>query len=122
VAQAEIAYRQLDANHAPAYNDALTSIARHINGETPDEVRAQLAPLGVTLDQPEIKLQLTRYHVAPTPLTPDNPTATGAPILLEYDTTNAPLYPRDGLIVSATAIYRHVDGEPHLSLVSGKDA
>ena len=41
-------------------------------------------------------------------------------MLLEYDTSHAPLYPRDGLVTSATTIYRRVNGEPHLSLISAK--
>jgi pimeloyl-ACP methyl ester carboxylesterase len=37
--------------------------------------------------------------------------------LLDYDTSRAPLYPRDGLLCSATAVYGRVDGEPRLSLI-----
>jgi triacylglycerol esterase/lipase EstA (alpha/beta hydrolase family) len=121
VAQANIAYRQLHTDHAAAYNNAVASIARHIDGETPDELRSQLEPLGVTLDQPQIKLRLARYHVAPASRRPNESSALGAPMLLEYDTTNAALYPRDGLMISATAVYRRVEGKPHLSLLSGKN-
>jgi Alpha/beta hydrolase family len=39
-------------------------------------------------------------------------------MLLDYDTSRAPLYPPDGLTCSATAVYRHVNGERHLSLIS----
>ena len=39
-------------------------------------------------------------------------------MLLDYDTSRAPIYPRDGLLCSATAIYRRVNGERHLSLIS----
>ena len=41
-------------------------------------------------------------------------------MLLDYDTSRSPLYPRDGLLCSATAVYTHVDGQPHLLLISGK--
>ena len=41
-------------------------------------------------------------------------------MLLDYDTGRAPLYPRDGLSCSATAVYRRVNGEPHLSLITSK--
>ena len=41
-------------------------------------------------------------------------------MLLDYDTSRAPLYPRDGLLCSATAVYRCVQGEPHLSLITAK--
>ena len=121
VAQADIAYRQLHADRRAAYNNAVASIARQIDGETPDELRSHLEPLGVTLDQPKIKLPLARYHIARASRTPNESAALGAPMLLEYDTTNAPVYPHDGLMISATAVYRRVEGEPHLSLLSGKN-
>jgi hypothetical protein len=41
-------------------------------------------------------------------------------MLLDYDTSRAPLYPRDGLLCSATAVYRRVNGEPYLSLITSK--
>ena len=104
LAQADVAYRRLHTDHGATYNKAVVSIARQIDGETPDELRSQLEPLGVRLDQPKIKLRLARYHVVPASGTPNDSNAVGAPMLLEYDTTNAPLYPRDGLMVSATAI------------------
>lgn len=120
VAQADIAYQQLDTNHRAIYNSAVASIARQIDGETPDDLRAQLKPLGVTLDEPDIKLPLARYHLAPVSPIANESSAVGVPMLLEYDTTSAPLYPRDGLIIPATAIYRRIKGEPHLSLMTGQ--
>ena len=43
-------------------------------------------------------------------------------MLLDYDTSRAPLYPRDGLFISATAVYRRINGEPHLSLITTQNA
>jgi triacylglycerol esterase/lipase EstA (alpha/beta hydrolase family) len=43
-------------------------------------------------------------------------------MLLDYDTSRAPLYPREGLLVSATAIYRRVHNEQHLLFVTGKNS
>ena len=120
IAQADAAYRNLSADNVAAYNDAVSSIARQVDGETPEALRSELEPLGVTLDQPKIKLALARYHIVPVSRKPNGSNAIGAPMLLEYDTTNAPLYPRDGLMVSASAVYRRVDG-PHLSIVAEKD-
>ena len=120
IAQADAAYLSLDAGHVSTYNDAVASIARQIDSETPDELRSQLDPIGVKLDQPRITLPLARYHLAPRSRMPSQPDALGIPMLLDYDTSRAPLYPRDGLLISATAVYRRIDGEPHLSLVSGK--
>ena len=120
IAQADAAYQTLDADHLTAYNNAVASIARQIDGETPDEVRSQLDSIHVRLDQPKIELPLARYHLASgSRLTNESPTV-GVPMLLDYDTSRAPLYPRDGLLCSATAVYRRVNGEPHLSLISSK--
>jgi hypothetical protein len=120
IAQADAAYRSLDADHVSAYNNAVASIARQIDGERPNELRNQLDSVGVKLDQPHITLPLARYYVVPRARMRDQPAALGVPMLLDYDTSSAPLYPRDGLMISATAVYRRMDGEPHLSLVRGK--
>ena len=122
IAQADAAFRSLDAGHVSAYNDAVESIARRIDGAKPDELRSQLDPVGVKLDQQNVRLQLARYHVAPRSSTPDEPEGVGVPMLLDYDTSHAPLYPRDGLMIPATAVYRRIDGKPHLSLLTGKNS
>ena len=121
IARADAAYRNLDANHVTEYNNAMASIAREIDGDTPDELRAQLASIHVKLDQPKIDLPLARYHVVRRARM-TNQSSVGSPMLLDYDTSNAALYPREGLLVSATAIYQRVRNEPHLSLVAGKDS
>lgn len=122
IAQADAAYRSLGADRVSGYNNAVASIARQIDGKTPNELRSELAAAGVRLDQPHISLSLARYHLVPRLGIPNESGEVGVPVLLEYDTTNAPLYPRDGLMVSATAVYRRVEGEPHLSLLSWKDS
>jgi pimeloyl-ACP methyl ester carboxylesterase len=118
IAQADAAYCRLSANHVTEYNNAMASILREINDETPDMLRAQLNSFHVKLDQPRIDLPLARYHFAPRVRLTNN--CVGIPMLLDYDTSNAPLYPREGLLVSATAVYRCVHSEPHLSFVTGK--
>jgi hypothetical protein len=122
IAQADTAYRHLDVDHMPAYNDALASITRRIDGETPNELRLQLQSVGVRLDEPKIKLRLARYHLARESRTANETNALGVPMLLDYDTANAPLYPRDGLMVPATAVYRRIHNTPHLSLLTGKNS
>ena len=122
IARADAAYQNLNADHVTAYNNAVTSIAREIDGDTPDELRNQLDSVGVKLDQPHITLPLARYHVADRSRMHNEFGKVGVPMLLDYDTTNAPLYPRDGLVISATAVYRRIDGESHLSLLSDKNA
>ena len=44
--------------------------------------------------------------------------AIGAPVVLEYDTSRASIYPREGMFLSATAIYRRVHNQPHLSFIA----
>jgi Alpha/beta hydrolase family len=118
IAHADAAYRTLDTDHVTAYNNAVGSIAREIDGETPDELRSQLDSAHVKLDQPKVELPLARYHLASRPRLTNE--CVGVPMLLDYDTSRSPLYPRDGLLCSATAVYRRVNGEPHLSFVTAR--
>jgi Alpha/beta hydrolase family len=120
IADADAAYRTLDADHLTAYNNAVAAIAREIDGETADQVRSQLDSVHVKLDQPKIELPLARYHLASRSRLTTESGEVGVPMLLDYDTSRAPLYPRDGLLTSATAVYRRVNGEPHLSLIAAK--
>jgi len=117
MAHADSACRNLNANNRRAYNEAVASIARQMDNRTPDELRGQLSSLGVTLELPAAKLPLARLHAVQGSIAPNDSPAIGAPILLEYDTANAPQYPRDGLIIPATAIYTRVHDAPHLSLL-----
>ena len=118
IAQADAAYRTLDAGRVTDYNNALATIAREIDGKTPAELRGELDPVQVKVDEPKMQLPLARYHLAPRSRVPDQSADVGVPMLLDYDTSRAPLYPRDGLLCSATAVYRRVNGERHLSLIS----
>jgi triacylglycerol esterase/lipase EstA (alpha/beta hydrolase family) len=116
-----MACRNLNADNRLTYNNAVASIAREIDNETPNEVHSQLDSLGVILDLPTVKLPLVRFHTIRESTFPNESSAIGVPLLLEYDTSGAPLYPRDGLATSATALYRRMNGHPHLSLLSGKN-
>lgn len=120
IAQADAAYRTLGAGHVTDYNNAVAALARQIDGKTPAELHSALDPVHVKVDQPKIQLPLARYHLASRSRLPNESAGVGIPMLLNYDTSRAPLYPRDGLLCSATAVYRRVNGEPHLSLISGK--
>ena len=118
IARADEAYRTLDSNHLTEYNTAIASIGREIDGDTPSELHTQLASIHVKLDEPKIDLPLARYHVVSRTRMANQ--SVGIPMLLDYDTSKAPLYPREGLLVSATAVYRRVNNQPHLSLVAAK--
>jgi hypothetical protein len=120
IAHADAAYGALDADHRTAYNNAVATIAREIDGKTPAELRSELDPVQVKVDEPKIELPLARYHLASRSRLANESAGVGIPMLLNYDTSRAPLYPRDGLVCSATAVYRRVNGERHLSLVSSK--
>jgi pimeloyl-ACP methyl ester carboxylesterase len=122
VARANAVYRSLDPNHVSAYNEAVKSIARRMDDTTPGQLRSQFDSVGVKLDQPNIKLPLAGYYVAPRSRTSDESGGVGVPMLLDYDTSNAPLYPRDGLIIPATAVYRPAAGKPQVSLLTGKSS
>ena len=120
IEQADAAYRSLHADRVTAYNEAVVSVCRQIDGESTDELRRQLDSVHVKLDQPKIDLPLARYHLASQSRLTNASAEVGVPILLDYDTSRAPVNPRDGLLCSATAVYRRVNGEPHVSLLSGK--
>ena len=118
IAQADGAYRTLGAGHVTDYNNAVAAIAREIDGKTPAELRSELDPVQVKVDEPAVELPLVRYHAVRTSPQPKQSLAIGAPVLLEYDTSRAPIYPREGMFLSATAIYRRVQNQPHLSFIA----
>jgi pimeloyl-ACP methyl ester carboxylesterase len=118
IAQADEAYRTLDAGHVTGYNNAVASIARKIDGKTPAELRSELDPVQVKADEPAVELPLVRYHTVRTSPQSKQSLAIGAPVILEYDTCRASIYPRAGLFLSATAIYQRVRNQPHLSFIT----
>jgi triacylglycerol esterase/lipase EstA (alpha/beta hydrolase family) len=118
IAQADAAYQTLDAGNVTAYNNAVATIARKIDGKTPVELGNDLDPVQVKLDDPAVELPLIRYHAVRTPPQLKQSPAIGAPVLLEYDTSRASIYPRAGLFLSATAIYQWVQNQPHLSFIA----
>ena len=65
-----------------------------------------------------MELPLVRYHAVRTSPQPKQSLAIGAPVLLEYDTSRASIYPREGMFLPATAIYRRVQNQPHLSFIA----
>ncbi len=85
-------------------------------------MRSQFDSVGVKIDQQKTRLPLAAYHIVSRSPIPNESGRVGVPMLLDYDTSNAPLYPRDGLVIPATAIYRPIEGKPHLSLLTEKNA
>ncbi len=122
IAQADAAYRTLGAGRVTEYNNAVTAIAREIDGKTPAELRGELDSVQVKVDEPKMQLPLAHYRLASRSRVSDESPDVGVPMLLDYDTSLAPLYPREGLLVSATANYRRVHNEPHLLFITGKNS
>ena len=122
VAAAELAYRELAPNHTRAYNAALDSIARNLDLTTPAVLRGELSQAGVKIAEPAVELPLVRYHAVRRSPRLDISLAVGAPVVLEDDTSRAPIYPRDGMFLSATAIYQRVRNQPHLSFIADENS
>ena len=118
IAAADSAYRRLVPNDARAYNNALNAITQDVDRVTPALLHSELRLAGVKLDEPAVELPLVRYHGVRTSPRPKQSLAIGAPVVLEYDTSRASIYPREGMFLPATAIYRRVQNEPHLSFIA----
>ena len=118
IAAADSAYREFARNDTRAYNNAVSSIARDLDLTTPAVLHSELSRAGVKIDEPAVKLPLVRYHPVRTSPEPNESLAIGAPVVLEYDTSRASIYPREGMFLSATAIYRRANGQPRLSFVA----
>ena len=116
IAQADAAYRTLDAGQVTDYNNAIAAIARTIDGKTPEELRSELHPVQVKVDEPKMPLplavtiwRLDREFLA------NQRTWRSDVARLRHEprstlSARRPLCP-------ATAIYRRVNGKRHLSLI-----
>lgn len=96
-AAADLAYRELTPNHTGAYNAALDSIARDLDLTTPEALCNELSEAGVKIAEPAVHLPLVRYHAVRRSPRLDMPLAVGSPVVLEHDTSGAPIYPREGM-------------------------
>lgn len=113
---ADNAYSRLPAS-LPAYNSAVRELAESLGKSEPAEFAESLSRLGVAFDYPEIGLPLTHVEV---PDQSENTQSLGIHVLLEYDSSNAPLHPPEGLFVDATAVYEHSGRKRSFKLVTGK--
>ena len=118
VSAAEVPYRGLARDQTQAYNAAVGAIARDVDLATPALLRSELSQAGIKIDEPAVQLPLVRYHAVRMATQSNEFSAIGAPVLLEYDTSRASIYPREGMFLSATAIYRRVQNQPHLSFIA----
>ena len=114
VEEADTAYSRLPSA-LPVYYAAVRKLVSRLQKSEPAEFAGSLCRLGVGFDYPHMGLPLHHIEV------PDHsadPTALGIPIVLGYDSSNAPLYPPEGLFVDATAVYEHSGSKRSLKLVT----
>ena len=83
--------------------------------QKPSQFASNLKKLGVSFDSPKVGLPLRHVEVPTSPSMASAADA-GIPVVVGYDTREAPLYPPEGLFVDATAIYDRVAGLPRFSL------
>ncbi|PTY04182.1 hypothetical protein DB346_05195 [Verrucomicrobia bacterium LW23] len=96
------------------YNAATHKLAAALDGTAPQTARTRLAAAGIDLRIPPVAshipheartIQPRKLYLAkatPGSFTP----GAGIPVIIEYATSQADLYPREGLFQGATAIYR----------------
>jgi pimeloyl-ACP methyl ester carboxylesterase len=95
-------------NHRPIslanYNATVREICIELANSDPKESAAKLKDLGVFLVLPKIPLPLRRIEISLPPRRGPGETA-GIPVVLEYETKDAPFYPPEGLFVDACVLY-----------------
>jgi pimeloyl-ACP methyl ester carboxylesterase len=121
MAAVDRAYRNLVPNSTEPYNASLAPIAREMERESPAQFQQELAALGVKLDTPAVKLPLAHYDVVHRP-EGLSPGSLGVPLLIELDTSHAPVYPPDGLVVAGAVIYKRVGQSAHVSVLTGQSS
>ena len=106
-------------NHRPislsAYNAAVREICIELANSNPRESASRLKDLGVFLVLPKIPLPLRRIEIS-IPLRTEPGETAGIPVVLEYETKDAPLYPPEGLFVDACVLYERASGEARVEL------
>jgi hypothetical protein len=117
MARADSAYRSLPLTLA-AYNAAVREICEDMQATGVREFKSSLKNLGISFESPNVRLSLRLIEVPP-PLTIVGPSEAGVPVVAGYDTTEAPIYPPEGLFVNATAIYDRLAGRPRFSIRYG---
>ena len=86
------------------YNAAVRDICVGLANSDPRHCASELKDIGVALVLPKIPLPLRRIEISVPPRTGPGETA-GIPVVLEYETKDAPLYPPEGLFVDACVLY-----------------
>ena len=116
-ADAALNYRPISL---AAYNAAVGEICMGLVNSDPRHSASQLKDLGVLLVLPKIPLPLRRIEISVLPRTGPGETA-GIPVVLEYETKDAPLYPPEGLFVNACALYQRNSGGARVEIRTQAD-
>lgn len=121
VAAVDRAYRNLAPHSTEIYNASLAPVACEMERESPAQFQQELAAIGVKLDRPAVDLPVAHYHSVRRPEgLPAR--SVGIPLLVELDTSHAPVYPPDGLVVAGAMIYKRVGQSAHLSVLTGQSS
>jgi pimeloyl-ACP methyl ester carboxylesterase len=120
IRKADAAYQNLPASLS-AYNRAVLEICAAMEVQGPPQFASSLKELGVSFDMPKIGLPLRHVQIVALS-SASNTMPAGIPMVVGYDTKNAPLYPPEGLFVDATAIYDRATGQPRFSILSNRSA
>jgi pimeloyl-ACP methyl ester carboxylesterase len=91
------------------YNAAVREICVGLANSDPRDCASELKDIGVALVVPQIPLPLRLIEISVPPRTGPGETA-GIPVVLEYETKDAPLYPPEGLFVDACVLYERGPG------------
>jgi len=116
VAKADAAYRNLPTSLLD-YNSAVQEICKELDTTHPSDFASSLKKLGVSFDRPRSDFRFAMWKSF-APRSTANAIEIGIPVVVGYETKDAPLYPPEGLFVDATAIYDRVSGQPRLELRS----
>jgi pimeloyl-ACP methyl ester carboxylesterase len=119
VRKADAAYEWLPASIA-TYDLAVRELCGELQMERPPQFASNLKKLGVRFDPPKVRLPLRHVQIAASS-SGSNEQQIGVPLVVGYETKDAPLYPPEGLFVDGTAIYERVNGQPRFSILSYRD-
>jgi pimeloyl-ACP methyl ester carboxylesterase len=118
VKKADDAYRGLPGSIV-TYDLAVRELCTELETERPRQFAADLRKLGVEFEPPKVPLPLRRVQAAAFSPGSDGKQI-GVPLVVGYDTKDAPLYPPEGLFVDGTAIYQRARGQAKFWILSGR--
>ena len=116
-ADAALNYRPISL---ATYNAAVREICVGLANSDPRDCASQLKDLDVALVLPKIPLPLRGIEISVPPRTGPWEKA-GIPVVLRYETKDAPLYPPEGLFVNACALYQRDSGEARVEIRTQAD-